>query len=276
MELKEILEILDISEEVLAAENPQEAFTNAVRAKYLTKDQALNDKDIVSKVSGKFFGPLNTKLKQIGGLTHSEIEGKKIEEIIDMIGEKFTGEITSLKEASTKGNDEKLTALTEELEKHKKTANKYKTDLDALSTTYQEAQNKWTGELKNYKIQTLLNQERSKVPFVDTVKPIEVEGYNSVISKKYKFDLDEKDNLVVYNESGEPIQNPKKVGSYFSPVDVLTQEAASNGILKQNNASTTQEKKTFTTTSTQQKTQPENGRKLAGSAVTHAEQIKNI
>jgi molybdopterin converting factor small subunit len=273
MELKEILEILDISEEVLAAENPQEAFTNAVRAKYLTKDQALNDKDIVSKVSGKFFGPLNTKLKQIGGLTHSEIEGKKIEEIIDMIGEKFTGEITSLKEASTKGNDEKLTALTEELEKHKKTANKYKTDLDALSTTYQEAQNKWTGELKNYKIQTLLNQERSKVPFVDTVKPIEVEGYNSVISKKYKFDLDEKDNLVVYNESGEPIQNPKKVGSYFSPVDVLTQEAASNGILKQNNASTTQEKKTFTVTSTQ-KTQPDNGRKLNSAAADHANVLK--
>lgn len=276
MELKDILEKLDLPAEIAEAENKEEAFTKAFTAKFVSKEQAVNDRDIVTKVSGKFFGPLNTKLKQMGGLTEGDIKDKRIEEIIDIIGEKYSTEITALKETATKGNDEKLLALTEELEKHKKLATKYKADHETLSSTYQKEQDNWKGELKNYKIQTLLNGERAKVQFVDKIKDIEREGYDSRISKKYKFDLDENEKLVVYNEKGEPIQNPKKVGSYYAPYEVLTNEAAENGILKQNNASTTQEKKSFTFTSTAGSEQKDNGRKISSAAQQHVELQKGI
>jgi molybdopterin converting factor small subunit len=272
MELKEILEKLDLPAEIAESDKPEEAFVNAFKAKYISKEMALNDKDIVSKVSGKFFGPLNTKLKQVFGFTHSEIEGKKIEEIIDMGGEKFNTEISTLKETATKGNDEKLSSLTEELDKAKKSAHKYKTDLETLSTTYQQDQEKWKGELKNHKVNYILNTEKSKVPFIDGISPVQKAGYETILKEKYIFDIDDQENPVVYDaKTKEPIQNPKKVGSYYGVKDVLEIEAASNGLLKQNNVKPSEVKKPVTTTSSEL---AQNGRKVHPNALKLSEQLK--
>lgn len=276
MEITSLLEKLDLPVEIATAENPLEAFEAAFKVKYTSKEMILKDPLVDARIKslvGKAMGSATTKLQSISGLSKSEINDMSIEDLIDKIGEKHTTEITTLTEAATKGNDEKLTSLTEELEKTKKAANKYKTDLEQISTTYKQDQEKWSGELKNYKIKTLLNGELSKVTFIDNIKALEKEGYDSTISRKYKFDLDETgEKLVVMDDKGEPIQNPKKVGSYFAPGEVLTLEALNNGILKQNNASaTTKPAATFQAAKPAQV----EGRKLSEAAVKTAEMQKS-
>lgn len=228
----------------------------------------------IASTVGKVLGSATTKLKQISGLTESDIKDKKIEELIDLIGERHTSEVTTLKESATKGNDEKLTSLTEELEKQKKAAKKYKEDLESISTTYQKDQENWKGELKNYKIKTLRDQELSKVPFIDNLTPLQKKGYDITISEKYKLDLDETgEKLVILDDKGEPIQNPKKVGSYFAPSEVFVNEAVSNNIFKQNN-SQTEKPKPFQAAANV--TKPIEGRKLSAAALQTAEMQQKI
>ena len=272
--IKELLEKLDLPAEIAEAEKPLEAFEAAFNVKYTSKAMILKDPLVISHIqnnAGKILTNLTVKLKQLYGLTESDVKDKKIEELFENIAEKQTTEITTLKEAATKGSDEKILTLTEELEKSKKAAKKYKEDLDNVSTTYQKDQENWKGELKNYKIKTLLNGELSKVTFIDNIKSLEKEGYDSTISKKYKFDLDETgEKLIALDDKGEPIQNPKKVGSYYSPSEVLTLEALNNGILKQNNAGNGTQKPVFQAA----KPLEQQGRKLSDSAVQTAEMQK--
>lgn len=274
MELKDIIEKLDLPASILEQENIEEGFVSAFKSKYVSKELAVNDKEIVGKIAGKILGSATTKLKQISGFTESDVKDKKLEEVIEMFGEKYTTEVSTLSEQLKKTNDEKAAAYTEEIEKLKKQANKYKTDFEKTASEYQQKQEEWQGQFKNYKIKSKFDSEFSGVRFKDDLKPIEREGFLTVINKKYQYDLDENDNLVVYNEKKEPIENPKKLGSYYTPKDVLELEAATNGLLKMNNATATTQPKPFTITSTKPE-QPANGRKLAPAAQQHADALKS-
>ncbi len=280
MELSELLEQLDLSKDLLEEGKTVEDFSAAFNTKFLARDVAHTDPKIKSKIAGEVLGAATVKLQQISGLTVGDTKGKKLEEVIDLVAEKFTSQITTLTETAGKNNDEKLTLLTEEVEKAKKDAKKWKDLSDNNATALDTTNKDWEGKFKGYKTDSKFKEIKSKVPFKDDIKEVEQIGFEALLKAKYKFDLDESgEDLVAFDiKTNEPIKNSKGTG-FLKAHEVVELEAVAQGLRKMNNADASKgaPKPSFThqhNNNNGQNDQQTNGRKVSASAIQHAQVTK--
>lgn len=241
MELKDIFDYVGVE-----AENVDD-FKKAFDAKFLTRENAMSDPDIKSKITGAMAGGITTHLRRTAKdnfgfeVSKDEIEGKKIEDIVDMIVTTAkTGYETKINDLSeqvkttpkaeeiSKEWEEKYNKVLGEKSNFESLLTETKTAFDEFKTNVETE--KKTGAI-NHKVESMLGGLEWSEQTNDFTKT----GFLAEMGKSYSLDLNEKGDLQI-KKDGNLIPNPAKHGDFLSPSDVYKQEAEKNKLLKAPNA----------------------------------------
>jgi len=222
-----------------------EDLTKFIDEKFVAREHATKDQKIIDSVFGKTVGSLRTKIKQLGEFDAKEIEGAKIEDLLEKFNEKKNAQIEELKTKGKDGNDKKLNDLIAELDKEKLSKSELKKALEEKETYIQTKESEFGNTFKSYKINDKVSKIKSSLNFIDDFQKKEVlkTGFDALVNSKYKFELNDKDEVEIFTADGSHIKNPKKAGEFLKPEEVLLIEAELQGLIKKNNAGN--EKKTI-------------------------------
>lgn len=219
----------------------KEKFVEHVTGKYVPIETAAKDPKIISQVTGKRMGELTTKVAQLFGFKSSEVEGKKLEELLDGVSQKYATEMETLKAEAGKGNDKKVEELTKTLQQKEAELRIKENGLSELNQALEKERNEFSGKMKAYKV----GDKKAKVfgaladKFTDEYKSDKLKqaGFHAQFEQEYEFDLNDKDEPVLKSKkTGEYVTSKKVAGAFATPDEVLLDLAEANGILKKNNA----------------------------------------
>lgn len=274
MELKDVTEFLGVEAKDLAE------FKAKINAKFITRKEALDDDEISealkSKITGKVSGTINTLAKRFGKLTNEDLEGKKYEEVIELMANKLNTEIAGLKEASTKGSDEKVKELEEKLGKISTTLQEEKEAKALLKKTLEDKETEWGGKFKDIKKNTVLSGAKDKI----TPKLIEMSEeqrffLDNKISELYNIDFDEKEQPFVTDKAGKRIPNPNKAGDFLGLEDAILKIAEEKNYVKKNSGGTVAQE-IFTKKEPEIQNAQQPTKRVHPNAVKHAEELKTV
>ncbi|MDB5283611.1 MAG: hypothetical protein JWO06_2686 [Bacteroidota bacterium] len=206
--------------------------------KFISKEAVLNDEDISARITGKRLGAFETKFVRAFGLNSEEVKGKKLEEILDTAVSKHNVQLEGLRKKLSAEADERILQLSTQLEEKDKGYQDATKLLGETQLEFENYRNQSDSKFSSYKISDKLSKVYARINFIDGFERDEVRktGFNTVISKKYQFALDDKDELIVTDNQGDRIKHPTKAGEFIDPQTVLTAEAETNNLLKKNNA----------------------------------------
>jgi hypothetical protein len=236
MEAKEILEALDLGD-VTSREHLMELHNK----KFLPLATAHEHEEVRSKATGKLLGSLTTYIKKEYDLSPDEIKDKKLEDVILLGSTKLKTKISELEAGSKKGKDEAVIELEAKLDKLKKDSESYKTAAEQAAKALQEKEGSFEKEKKGWKITSLYDglKKEFERELISDIDPLKRKGFDSEINEKYLFDLDEDGKeLAVYDKEGKRVPDPKKLGAFITPKDLLISEAAKAKLLKMNDGQT--------------------------------------
>jgi hypothetical protein len=229
-DLKTFLKDIDLSEEL--ADKPDE-LKEKFHELFVARSLADTDEEIASKVVGKRLGAITTLAKREFGLESSEIEGKKVEEILSIGASKFKTKVEELTKAAEGKNPEaaewekKLKAIETEREQFKRMAEEKQSEFEAFK-------NEATTKEKNLRLNYALTGIKSKIEWSDTANEIAKKGFDAHLKEVYSFDLNDKGELIATDANGQPVQNAKKTG-FLTPEEVIKTEALKFNLLKLSN-----------------------------------------
>jgi len=176
-----------------------------VDTKFVLRDNVLKDDEIKKKITGKVLGSIGTKAAQIFGLKSSEIDGKPLEEIMNLANARYASKIEELEANAGKGNDKKVEELTKQLGELSQKAKIAEDGLKQWEEKYNAENSQWAGKLKEYKLNDKVSKVKQSLQdkFTEDYSKNELvkAGFESHINNTYIFDLDENDNPVVYRQS---------------------------------------------------------------------------
>lgn len=232
-EAQDILKYLDLSD----YENYKDAFGQ----KYLTVESAVSDERVIQKVTGKRMNEIAGKLHKVAKILNPEMSLNKfnekvLEENIPEIESLLTSKLTELENKSKDGNDKKLNDVLRELEETKKSNLAYKDLSEKTAQEKEIAISEFQTGIKTYKINHQFEQYKNKLNWIDEPTDVQRIGFDHKINTSYKFDLDEKDNLIILDKEGKPIKSKSKAGSMADPLEILDLELDVNKLKKNNNA----------------------------------------
>ncbi len=213
-------------------------FKAHVDGKYISREAALDDDEITSRITGKRMGSLTTKIAQAFGFKAGELRDKKVEDLIELAARNNAATIDELKKRAADGNDKLVAELARQLEEKDRSLldfQKLSADTKTEFETFKAAKE---SELKNYKIGHKLAGIKAQIPFIDGFEKDQLRktGFETLIDSKYQFDLNDNDELVVKDKKGHRIKHPAKTGEHADAGTILTFEAEANNLLKKNNA----------------------------------------
>lgn len=247
LELAKVLSALDTDREFETEEEFQEWLTQ----KYVAREIAASDPDIKAKVTGKVLGSLTTKLNQVGGLTKSETEGKKIEEVIDLVAQKHKAELEAAKQAQGTP-DEQVKKLQEQLGLEKNKAIEAEKQTMTLAQQLEAVKAEKEKELKQMKIALKIDEIEKQIPFLpaDKIPPVAKKGFKLHLQENYIFALSEDETDVeVTDKQGNKILNEKKT-AHLTAQQVILMEADRNGLIQKSNGGGDPKKVEVSTTTT--------------------------
>ena len=242
IETKEIIAFLGFKEEEVPT-------LDALKAKFepeFIRTSAINaELEPVKKLIGEVYGSVNTDFQKIAKANEINIEDieewknakvkDKLKILTTEISKKKDSIIEDLTKKASLNNDEKLNEITTLLEKEKQKRKEIDGLLKQVSTDFDAYKVTATDQLKNIKSNTLKNGALSTVKWKDGITELEQEGYNSIINKKYKFELDETGTKLEAKDSeGKQIPNPKVTGTFKTVEEVLVEEAVKLNLYKLN------------------------------------------
>lgn len=212
---------------------------------FIKQTNISEDSEPVKKILGKTFGTLENEIKKVAksfdidvDFDSEDLKGKKVTDKLkcafDKYKEKTTSVISELESKVGLGNDEKLKEWQTKYEKTQQKAKDLEGLLNSTKSEYEQAQMKWSSEVKSVKLNVLTKDAFSKVKLKPDISEFEKKGYLSTISEKYDFDLDEQENLIVKTKSGERLKSSKVTGA-FKNIDEILEEEAIAGKLYQLN-----------------------------------------
>lgn len=238
--LKSVFKSLDIPEalqtELIKGDKKIEDFNTHFQDTFIAKKLATSDKNIRSTIAGEITGSITTALNRELGFTKGETEGLKVEDIVKKGVENHKAKIKELEDSKSNTNDEEIEKLSKDLDKFKVKATKFEEDLLTANKTIETNQSSFDKQVKGTKVTMLLNNEKAKLAYIDDITPLQKAGFESILSSKYKFDLED-DKFGVTDLDGNKIQNENKT-EFLNPLEVLKLEATENKLLKMNNTDT--------------------------------------
>lgn len=211
-----------------------------VDTSYVLRENVLKDDEINRKITGKTLGSLATKAAQTFGFKHSEIDGKQLVEIFDMVKTANEARVAELEEKAGKGNDKKVEELQKTLLQREAEKKLAEDGLKQWEEKYNAESGNWETKLKQYKLSDKVSKvkESLKDKFTEdfTKNELVKTGFESYLSSTYDFDLDEKDNVIVKAKDGSIVKSKKTVGHAATLDEILLTEMDAKGVLKKNNA----------------------------------------
>lgn len=232
-EAQELLTFLGIED----SENFKENFSQ----KFFTKETALASDEIKKAIVGKRMTEIEGSLLKLGKivdpeLTRSKLGEKQIEENIEGFMELFSNKFTELETKASTGNDKKVNDLERMLQDKDKSLLSYKELAEKEAAEKERVVSEYQNGMKSYKINHQFEQYKNKLSWIDEPTDVQRIGFDTKISTSYKFDLDEKDNLVILSADGKPIPSKVKGGAMADPLEILDFELDQNKLKKNNNA----------------------------------------
>lgn len=245
MDIKSIFSYLGVDADKIKS---IDEFKTEFENEFLRKSTLGERKDLIDPIVNNAFSKrlnsIETGLKRVAkeyavDLTEDELKDKKIEDVVrTVVGKAFETSNTlneELKEKLAKTGD---SAVKEWQTKYEKLEKKY-LDADSLLKTtskqFDDFKLDSTNKFKSFQVEYSKKDLFSKLKFKPTVTEIEKEGFNSVINKKYQFDIDEQEGLIVRLADGKRVPSETVTGKFKSAYEVLEEEAIKNNLFELNN-----------------------------------------
>lgn len=236
IEIKDLLPVLGLD-----GTDPNSLTIDTVKEtigkKFISRDVAHEDTEVNKKAVGRRMGAVTTKISQLFGIPHSQLEGKDVETILSEIQTSHTKAVEELSKKATEGNDKKVTDLMRELEDKNKSLQAYETQNKELRDSLKLEKTESEKKIRTFLLNSKLTEAKSGISFVDDITEVQKTGFDALLNTKYRFDLDDKmEKLVVKDHEGNPIKSKANPGSFADPQEILSLEAEANKLLKKNNA----------------------------------------
>lgn len=230
IESKDVLEYLNLD-----GVDKLEDFRSKFESTYIKKTPSAikEDKELYGSIVGKLTGSIRTSflrdMKKEGvEIKDEEIKDLEIEKIIDTgvgkLKEIYSGQIEEAKKNAGKPSEELEKAWNEKLTKKDDKIRDLQNLLDTTKKEFEHKEAEFNGKIKN----TILNTRKTdlwrEAKWSSEADELKKKGFQAVFSEKYKLDLDENENLEIFNTKGERIPNPKKNGTFKTPLEVLEEE----------------------------------------------------
>jgi len=238
IEVKQVIEALGISgidEEKVTIDD----IKSHIGQNFILRANAEKDEELKTKFTGSVLGKLTTKAAQEFDLPSSEVKGKKMEEIFEMVKGRYQATIKELEEKAGHGNDKKLEELTKQLTDYKAKYEAVEAGKNTLAEELEKTKAEAEGKIKSFKLNDIVTRAKSAIPFSDefTKDQLKRNGFESLIASSYVFDIDENDKPIVRSKADNKIvMSPTAPANFASIEEVLKLEAEKNGVLKKNNA----------------------------------------
>lgn len=236
IELKEVADFLFDKEDGVEIDKLEstDQLKDAFHKKYVSRQIAIEDEDIKSKVTGKVLGTLDTKVRRAFELTEDEAKGKKVSELIELGEAKVKAKVEELqakiKNGKTDGDDEAVKKLQDELSETKRRAKEFETvaaesvnQVNILKETHQK-------ELQGFEVNFKLSNLKAEITWADSANVFAKKGWENHIAENYTFAMND-GKLIVTDKEGNQIKNDNGTG-FISPKDLLTKEADKAGLIK--------------------------------------------
>ena len=237
--LDSLSERLEIPKETLeglvSGEKTFDDVSSHIDQKFIARNMAFSDPDIVKGITGKFAKNVTKTLQDGFKLDNEEIKDKKVEEIFQLGLERTSNKLTEL-ETQLKDNnpDERINSLTEELEAERGKTEKLTNDFFEANKKVEDLTNDFTQKLTKRDINDFVKTEKSKIKFDPNADDLKIEGFNSIINKTFDFIKEESGEVVpVSRETGKRVENDNKTG-FLNVYDVHLKLAEEKGLLKKN------------------------------------------
>jgi hypothetical protein len=272
MEQKEILAFLDL-EDVKDLTELKEKFNT----KFAPKSDLEDANKKLGEFTGKFSNVAQNLFKKLGGLENKDIEGKKWEEVAELMTNKFKSQIEELEASKAGANtDEIAKEFQKKIEKITKERDDYKTNHETLLSTYEKEKLESETKFKGYKTSNLFESAKGKVASkLRELNPVEKLGFETAL-KGIVVDFDDNDSPIVKDSEGKRLVNPNKAGTFLALDEAIELKANELGLIKKNNGGQTASN-FFTGQQTQTKVdsnQTPNTRTVHPNAAVNLERLK--
>jgi hypothetical protein len=272
MEQKEILAFLDL-EDVKDLTELKEKFNT----KFAPKSDLEDANKKLGEFTGKFSNVAQNLFKKLGGLENKDIEGKKWEEVAELMTNKFKSQIEELEASKAGANtDEIAKEFQKKIEKITKERDDYKTNHETLLSTYEKEKAESETKFKGYKTSNLFESAKGKVASkLRELNPVEKLGFETAL-KGIVVDFDDNDSPIVKDSEGKRLVNPNKAGTFLALDEAIELKANELGLIKKNNGGQTASN-FFTGQQTQTKVdsnQTPNTRTVHPNAAANLERLK--
>lgn len=221
-----------------------ESFKKQFNTTFISREVAVDDKEIRDAIIGRKIGGIQTKTKRMFKdfgveFDNEDLKDIKLEDLIELGTDKLTTLLqereTELKSTFESTKDETVIKLNDKIDTFKLRVTELEDLNDENVLKFDKAETDFTGKMKEFKMGSLLKDANSRLKIRNDASDLEKAGFNSVIKSKYSFDIDDKDGLLVMDKDGNRVKNES--GNNFATIDeVLTMEAKTGNILQQNNS----------------------------------------
>jgi hypothetical protein len=200
-------------------------FKKAFDSRYVTKENAVRDEEVKSKIVGEVLGATQTKLKRTFKEYGIEVEGDNILDLSADFAKKqnelYQKQVEELKGKGGKDIEEKFK---EKLQAKEGEISNLQKMLESKDSELNNKLNEFKETQKNSQLQSYKSQLFGGLKFSENVNEYTKKGFYSDFAEKYKLDIDETGNKLITNAKGERIPNPEKHGEFMSPEQVLNVE----------------------------------------------------
>lgn len=217
------LEDLDLSGEFESKEDALKAF----HEKYVSREVAPMDPDLKKQIVGRRLGELTTHAKRAFGFQNSDVDGLKLEDVIQKGTETLRAKIEELEKKGGGEPDEKLTQQLNELKAKLEAKNN---ELMEVAKAKEQSEQEWQSKFTSYKVNDKLNSTLSSIPLI-SMDPIQRKGWEATI-KEVDWRLNDEGELRPYKDD-EPLKNEKGTG-LLSAAEYLKKMAEEANLIKKN------------------------------------------
>lgn len=232
MDIKEINEFLGFKADQFKT---VDEFKTAFNGEFVRTSAINEDLEPVKKIVGKLFGTLENEIKKVAksheldvDLDADDIKGKKVTDKLKFVFSKYDEKnksvIDDLTAKAGQGNDEKVKEWETKYEKLKTKHTDVEGLLKTTSSEFEAFKQNSAKEVKNVKLGIHKAEIFGKAKFIPEANEFTKKGFLTDFEEKYQIDLDENEKPIVVDKKGQRIPNPKVTGSFFEPMELLTEE----------------------------------------------------
>mgnify|MGYP000244267271 CR=1 FL=1 len=209
-----------------------EQFKEQFQSKFVLKENAPKDPEIIQQISGKVLGSEMTNLKRMfknEGIEFNEDEFKEIkknEEMVALAFNKLKGnyinQIEETKKLSGSGFDEKVKEYSDRIAKLEKERSEIKSAWKDTADQFEKYKVDVAHNMKSKEIDFKISKAKEGLRFRPKLNEAERHGFEAILKSKLKFDLDESTGqLITMNANGERIKSKVKAGDFTSPEEAM-------------------------------------------------------